>query len=195
MRRLLIVSIVATAVLFLPVFAQSMYVGVKTCARCHNSEEQGKAVHMWQTSKHAEAYRSLNTHSESEARKLGDLELWIVEIGRGVRYGLPKPAKESKECLPCHTTAFGADARLIAPSFDPKDGVQCESCHGPGSAHAEAMTVKDRGRAPAGLTRYEDERAIKAQCRTCHEGTCGDFDFAEMWPRIRHSVRDLRQRN
>lgn len=194
MRRPLIWSLVSTLALFLPVHAQGIYVGAKTCARCHASDEHGKAFQTWQTSKHAEAYRTLKTHSENEARKLEDLKLWIVEIGRGVKYGLPKPAAESKECLPCHTTAFGVDAKLVAPSFDPKDGVQCESCHGPGSAHAEAMTAKGGGRAPAGLRHYADERAIKAQCTTCHEGTCGDFEFTEMWPRIRHSMPDPRPR-
>ncbi len=192
MRRPVIWSIAAIAVLSFPVHAQNKYVGVKTCARCHEKDEPGNASHLWRASKHAEAYRSLKTHSESEARKCQDLELWIVEIGRGVKYGLPRPAAESKECLPCHATAFGVDAQLIEPSFDPKDGVQCESCHGPGSAHAEAHTVKNGGKAAAGLRHYEDERAIRAQCRTCHEGTCGDFDFAGMWPKIRHSPADRR---
>jgi len=129
----------------------------------------------------------LRTHSESEARKCQDLELWIVEIGRGVKYGLPRPAAESKECLPCHVTAFGADAQSLAPSFDRQDGVQCESCHGPGSAHVEARTRKDEVKSMDGLIRYDDERAIKARCVTCHEGTCGDFDFERMWPKIKHA--------
>ena len=189
MRQPLIWSIAALTILSLPAHAQDKYVGAKTCARCHSADENGNAFHQWQTSKHAGAYRTLKTHSEGTARKCGDLELWIVEIGRGAKYGLPRPAAESKECLPCHVTAFGADPQILAPSFDPQDGVQCESCHGPGSAHAEARAAKDGGNAAAGLKRYEDKRAIKAQCRTCHEGTCGDFDFAVMWPKVRHSLQ------
>ncbi len=188
MGRALIWSIAAAVFLSFPAHAQNKYVGVRTCARCHNTPEKGNAFHLWQTSKHAGATRDLQTHSESEPRKCQDLELWIVEIGRGVKYGLPRPAVESKECLPCHTTAFGADAQLIAPSFDPKDGVQCESCHGPGSAHVEAQSQKESGKASAGFKHFEDERAIQTQCGTCHEGTCGDFDFAKMWPTIKHSV-------
>jgi Cytochrome c554 and c-prime len=187
MRQRLIESIAAIALLSLPLHAQTGYVGVRTCARCHSLEEQGNAFLRWQTSKHAEAYGTLKTHSESEARKCQGLELWIAEIGRGVKYGLPRRATESKECLPCHTTAFGVDAHALAPSFDPTDGVQCESCHGPGSAHAEAMAARSGGKGAAGLRRYEDERAIQAQCKTCHEGTCGDFDFATMWPKVQHS--------
>ncbi len=188
MRRIILWIIALTAALALPLHAQSRYVGVKACARCHAAEAPEGAVHLWQTSRHAEAYRTLQTHTESQARKCQDLELWIVEIGRGVKYGLPRPAAESKECLPCHVTGFGADAKQVAASFDPQDGVQCESCHGPGSAHAEAAEVRDGGRPAEGLKLYEDERAIEARCRTCHEGTCGDFDFAAMWPRIRHTA-------
>lgn len=187
MRPLSLWSLAALAVLSLPAHAQGGFVGVKVCARCHDKDGQRSPLHLWRTSKHADAYATLQAHSESEARKCQDLELWIVEIGRGVKYGLPRPAAESKECLPCHTTAFGVGPQLIAPSFDPKDGVQCESCHGPGSAHAEAMTAKDSARAAAGLARYDDDRAIEARCRTCHEGTCGDFDFSAMWPRIEHA--------
>lgn len=181
-------SIATFMVLSLPASAQLRYVGAKACAQCHDAAQQGDAFHRWQTSRHAQAYRTLTTHTESEPRRCQDLELWIVELGRGVKYGLPKPAGESEECLPCHMTAFGADPQLIASSFDPKDGVQCESCHGPGSAHVEARAAKDGGKATAGLRHYEDERAIKALCRNCHEGTCGDFDFARMWPTIKHSA-------
>lgn len=185
MHRPLVFGLAAVAVLPFSVHAQSRFVGVKTCARCHQAEPESP-FHLWQASKHAGAYRTLQTHSESEPRKCRDLDLWIVEIGRGVRYGLPRPAPESRECLPCHTTAFGLDRRLVAPSFDPKDGVQCESCHGPGSAHAESAALEGAN-ARAGLRRFPDERAVQALCRTCHEGTCGDFDFARMWPKVKHT--------
>jgi len=189
MRLPLIWTVAAIAVLPLPAHAQNKYVGAKTCARCHSTGQQRDAFHSWQTSKHAQAYRALAAGSEGEPRKCGDLELWIVEIGRGVKYGLPKPAPESKECLPCHVTAFGSEPQQIAASFDPKDGVQCESCHGPGSAHVEARTANESTKVDPGLKKLGDEAAIRAQCGTCHEGTCGDFDFAKMWPTIKHSSR------
>ncbi|MBI5709394.1 MAG: hypothetical protein HZC42_03695 [Candidatus Eisenbacteria bacterium] len=172
--------------------ARSRYVGVKTCARCHDAGGQASAVRLWQMSKHAQAYAGLKAHTESAPRTCGDLEMWIVEHGRGMKYGLPHPAVESKECLPCHVTGFGADPLSVAPSFDPKDGVQCESCHGPGSAHVEAMSAANGAKgatAPASaLKHYGDEHAIQAWCVRCHEGTCGDFDFATMWPRIKHAT-------
>jgi len=187
MRPSLCWHLAALAVLSLPVHAQNQYVGVETCAECHDTNTPGNTIHAWRSSQHAAAYQTLRLHSEKEPRECQGLQLWIVDSGRGVRYGLPRPAHESKECLPCHTTAFGAGPQLLAPAFDPKAGVQCESCHGPGSAHVQAMAAKDHGNAAAGLERYEDERTIEARCRACHEGTCGDFDFGAMWPKIRHS--------
>ena len=186
MRQKLIWSIITLPFLSLPATAQNQFVGVKVCARCHDAGGEGSAVHRWQTSRHAGAYRALITHSESKPRSCQDLELWIVEIGRGAKYGLPRPASESKECLPCHTAAFGAGSQLLAASFDPKDGVQCESCHGPGSAHVEARAANRIEPATAGFRRFEGERAIQARCQGCHEGTCGDFDFATAWSRIAH---------
>ena len=187
MRLPLIWTLGAIAALSLPVHAQNKYVGAKTCVPCHGRGQQQDASHVWQTSKHAQAYHVLAANSESEPRKCGELELWVVEIGRGTKYGLPRPAAESKECLPCHVTAFGSGPQQIASSFDPKDGVQCESCHGPGSAHVEDKATNASRKSDSGLKVFGDETAIKAQCRTCHEGTCGDFDFAKMWPAIRHS--------
>lgn len=178
---------------------QNKYVGAKKCATCHNTDKQGNPFQVWQTSTHAGAFRTLaNVSAEKDARH----GLWIVTMGRGDRYGLPTPANESKYCLPCHATAVGADAQLTAPSFDLKDGVQCESCHGPGSAHAEVETIKAKRKAipadevaaaleiakAAVLKRYPNEKEIEAQCTTCHDGMCGDFNFAEMWPKIKHSA-------
>jgi len=183
----LVVLMTALAVLPFPVEGESRFVGVKTCRRCHDGEGRGNAVRKWEASHHAQALSTLKAHTENAARMCQDLPLWIVEIGRGVRYGLPRPAAESKECLPCHATAFGAAKQSVAPSFEPKDGVQCESCHGPGSAHVEAASAAQGAKAAAGLRRFEDQRAIEELCRTCHDGTCGDFDFAAMWPKVRHS--------
>ena len=183
----LVVLTTVLAVLSFPVEGQSRFVGVKTCRQCHDSDERGNAVRKWEASNHARALSTLKAHTEAAPRMCQDLALWIVEIGRGVRYGLPRPAAESKECLPCHVTAFGAATRSVAPSFESKNGVQCESCHGPGSAHVEAASAAQGAKAAAGLRRFEDQHAIEELCRTCHDGTCGDFDFASMWPKVRHS--------
>lgn len=178
---------------------QNKYVGAKKCAACHGTEAQGNPFHVWQTSLHASAFRTLANVSVDKDERHG---LWVIKMGRGDRYGLPTPATESKYCLPCHATAYGVGVQLTAPSFDLMEGVQCEACHGPGSAHAEVETIKAKRKAipaeevvgaleiakAAVLKRYRHEQEIEAQCKTCHNGMCGDFNFAEMWPKIKHPL-------
>jgi hypothetical protein len=166
------------------------YVGAKACAACHSSGGNGpNPFQVWRTSRHAEAFKTLVSCTENQARDLGDLKLWVVRMGNGEQYGLPNPAQESKHCLPCHITGFGLDKRLLGPSFDMKDGIQCESCHGPESAHVAAKTADPSTETAAPPKRSIEESAIKAKCLTCHNGTCGQFDFATAWPKVKHSAR------
>jgi len=168
----------------------SSFVGAKACAACHDSGgERENPFRVWQASRHSGAFRSLASSTENQARDLGDLKLWVVRMGNSEQYGLPNPAQESKHCLPCHATGFGVSPKLLGPSFDLKDGIQCESCHGPGSAHVEARTAAKNTEASVPLKQYKDENAIRARCSTCHNGTCGEFDFATAWPKIKHSAR------
>jgi hypothetical protein len=188
MRRALISSLAVISILPFHAHAQSKFVGVKTCAQCHDSSTLGNAMATWQASPHARAFATLEKNCEPKPRQLGDLSLWIVKMSHGERYGLPTPATEAKECLPCHSTGFGAGSQLVAASFDRTAGVQCESCHGPGSAHVEAMSAKGVVPVASGLKQYSDKAAIQAYCARCHDGTCGTLDFATMWPKIEHRM-------
>lgn len=47
--------------------------------------------------------------------------------------GRPIASFEAKTCFACHTNNISADLATITP------GVGCESCHGPGRAHIQAM--------------------------------------------------------
>lgn len=51
---------------------------------------------------------------------------------------LPAQYQADKKCLECHTTGYGTPTgfQTAAASADLK-GTTCESCHGPGSKHAE----------------------------------------------------------
>ena len=81
-----------------------------------------------------------------------------------------KPEEQTNaECLECHAT--GGKAEL--------PGVQCESCHGPGSEYKSMKIMKDREAAAAAGLLLPDE----STCRSCHEGAPHDqkaFDFASM---------------
>jgi len=170
--------------------ASPRYVGVKVCASCHASGEAGApdAIGLWGKSKHAAAYQALVSSTEPQSRDMQGFRLWVVTMGNGERYGLPNPAQESKHCLPCHRTGFGAAPRLLGSEFSPADGVQCESCHGPGSLHVEARRT-GRAEEIIPFKKYADEAGVKARCLSCHNGTCGEFVFEAAWPRVKHSFQ------
>jgi len=149
--------------------AQNKYVGVKMCKACHQSEKKGNQFGVWQKSMHAQAMKTLSTDTAQAIAKVK---------------GLKTNAAESKECLECH--AITADAKFIA------DGVQCESCHGAGSAYKSMPIMKDKAKAiKAGLTEFKDEAATEKLCRSCHNEkspTNKEFKFKEMWAKIKHSI-------
>lgn len=155
--------------------AQNKYVGVKMCAPCHRSAKQGKQFDIWKGSKHAEAYKALTSAKADEIAK---------------SKGFKTKAAETPECLECHTVT--ADAKLFAKTFDVKDGVQCEKCHGAGSKYKSISTMKNQDKAvAAGLHIWKTDAEIETLCKTCHNDkspTHKAFDFKEMWPKIKHMI-------
>ncbi len=74
-------------------------------------------------------------------------------------------AERNPECLPCHTTGYGRSGGFQGHRSTPHmEGVQCESCHGPGSGHPP-----DAGAEGA---------AGEGNCRRCHDaGNSPDFSY------------------
>jgi hypothetical protein len=154
--------------------AANKYVGVKTCSMCHKATT-GNQFAIWQKTKHSGAYNTLKTPKADEIAKAK---------------GLKKPAADSPECLECHVV--NADAAMADKTFDMKDGVQCEVCHGAGSAYKAMPIMKDKAKAiAAGLTEYKDAAAIEAKCKSCHNEkspTKKVFDFKTAWESIKHPM-------
>ena len=129
------------------------YVGVAECARCHDD-----AAAFWTQTKHARAYHTLLTVEK----------------------------QFSLDCIRCHVTGWqqpGGVCRIDrthvgGPGFDGKgigrQDVQCEDCHGPGSAHVKdetAATIQPEVPGPA--------------CMRCHEAANSPhFDDAKYRPYI-----------
>ncbi len=157
---------------------QYKYVGAAGCKTCHKTKKSGNQYGIWMESKHAKAYETLKSE---EAAKIAQEK------------GLDKPAYEAPECLKCHVTAYDVDKALLGRKYKMEDGVQCESCHGPGSAYKKKKIMKDRQLAIAnGLNPIlvEDGTAEK-QCKTCHNEespTFKGFNFKERWEQIKHPV-------
>ncbi|MBF8247892.1 MAG: cytochrome c554 [Bacteroidetes bacterium] len=177
MRKFLLMLIAGMLVLPFSVQAQNKYIGVKMCKMCHQTEKQGKQFDVWQKSKHAGAFKTLTTAKANEVAKAK---------------GLSKPAAESPECLECNVSNFNMDAKIVEKSFDFKDGVQCETCHGAGSKYKDLATMKSREKSvAAGMREFKDNAATEAHCKTCHNEkspSYKEFKFDEMWAKIKHSV-------
>ncbi len=147
----------------------SNYLGAEKCKTCHQPEKKGNQYKKWQESKHAKAFATLGS---PEAKKLAKEK------------GIDDPQKSDK-CLKCHVTAFGVPAEHLAKGFDPKLGVQCESCHGPGEKHFKARMVAAMKETAADKDKYRpipaDEIATLSMlktCLTCHNEESPSFkDF------------------
>jgi hypothetical protein len=154
------------------------YVGVKKCKTCHKKELIGDQYGKWQEAQHSKALETLKGEEAAEIAK---------------EQGITGPASESEKCLKCHVTAYGADAS----AFDKKplkaaDGVQCESCHGPGSAYKKKKTMSDRDKSvAAGMWEPGKDEKI---CTACHndESPTWDaekgFDYEKRKEEIAHPI-------
>ena len=83
---------------------------------------------------------------------------------------LRKSEQESlPACVKCHVTGYERDGGFIDYELTPEmAGVQCESCHGPGSNHAADSSIDMLKNGGAEL------------CRQCHtEGQDPRFEFEE----------------
>ena len=147
------------------------YIGVKKCVTCHKSKKQGEQKAIWEKSNHANTYKQLSSkESMAKAKALG----------------VEDPIK-SEKCLSCHAPEFDKTA-LFQKNFKIEEGVQCETCHGAGSAYKKKKIMQDREKAVANGLIIADEKS----CLTCHVKDNpehkGTFDYKTAWDKIKHSV-------
>jgi len=114
-------------------------------ARCAECHDESMPV--YRSTKHAHAYATL------------------VEAGK--QYHL--------NCIGCHVTgAYQPGGVCRVDKIEGRENVGCESCHGPGSTHAEDPSVKNIARKPE-----------KQACEGCHNHeNSPNFDFARYLPQI-----------
>lgn len=180
LKKVIAISLVVTLTyLIIPtnLFAQANgFEGTQVCGMCHKTEKQGQQLKIWQESKHAQAYKVLTT---PEADKIA------------AEKGFKTKAAETKECLKCHASGYDVDKALIGAKFKVEDGVQCETCHGAGSAYKSMAVMKNREEAiKKGLTAFDKDN-IEKHCVTCHNNespTFKEFKFNERWEKIAHKV-------
>jgi YVTN family beta-propeller protein len=138
------------------------FTGVMACAACHTGPMFNFQFSQWRLSKHAQAYAVLATPKSFEMAKAE---------------GVSGDPQKAGQCLKCHTTGASHEVASLLKGFDSRDGVQCESCHGPGSEYSPEAIMRDKAGARAkGLWEVNAKT-----CLPCHENAHGkkfDYDVA-----------------
>jgi hypothetical protein len=162
------------------------WVGVEKCRTCHGKELMGNQVATWQAGPHRRAYETLSSPES----------LAIAEA-----LGLIQAPAETDACLDCHLSAHAVPPVRIAHPLERADGVQCESCHGPGRDYRKKKIMSKRKTAERkGLFDPARDAAI---CTACHnensptfapsryelaDGSASGFDFELAKRRILHEI-------
>ncbi len=150
------------------------FIGAEACGMCHKTEKQGSQLSIWQNSKHSKAYETLKTEKANQIAK-----------GKGFQ----TLAVETPECLKCHTSGYNVDASLLGKKFKVEDGVQCETCHGPGSDYKDMKVMKDKELAiKNGLIMHDKLQDFCTGCHNVESPTFVDINVDEAWQKIKHSV-------
>lgn len=150
------------------------YIGIDNCTVCHKTETQGKQLDIWKNSKHSKAFETLTTSKADSIAKAK---------------GFTTPAAKTEDCLKCHASGYNVDATLIGKKFKVEDGVQCETCHGPGSDYKAPAIMKNREEAiKNGLVVHTDGEAYCKSCHNAQSPTFVAFNYEESWNLIKHPI-------
>jgi len=109
-----------------------VYVGARACGTCHNGPGMGDQYSKWKLSKHAKAFAVLSLPESREITRIS---------------GLKGDPWKQPVCLGCHSTASTAEDWEKDDDFHAEDGLQCESCHGPGSEYMAEDVMRNRAEA------------------------------------------------
>lgn len=171
--KLIIVLLFSSLILANGPAEKHAFVGADKCGMCHKSDKQGKQLTIWQNSAHAKAYKTLQS---DEANKIAKDK------------GFKTAAAETEACLKCHASGYEKDAQITG-KFKVEDGVQCETCHGPGSDYQAMKVMKDPKLAVQnGLVMHDDKEKFCTQCHNKQSPTFKGFDYGKFWAKIQHPI-------
>lgn len=149
------------------------YIGVDKCAAtCHKGDSKGNQLSIWQDSKHSKAYESLLTP---------------VSDSIATAWGSTTSAAETPQCLKCHVLGTDLSTANLSETFDKTQGVQCETCHGPGSEYKKLSIMKDKALAiENGLIVPSTKEAFCTGCHNSESPFYKEFNYDEFWAKIQH---------
>jgi hypothetical protein len=127
--RVVLATAVVLALAGPPSGAEPSYVGAKKCKMCHLKQYKS-----WEETLMARSFEVLKPGARADEKTKAGLD----------------PAADytaDPECLPCHTTGYGKPGGFESVETTPNLlGIQCESCHGPGSEYLaeDKMSLKNK---------------------------------------------------
>jgi 2',3'-cyclic-nucleotide 2'-phosphodiesterase (5'-nucleotidase family) len=144
------------------------FIGTARCKSCHSD-----AYDVWKNSKHAHAYQTL------------------------VDAKHPSMRQYDGECVVCHVTGFTYKTGYTDENTTPRlKDVGCESCHGPGSAHANdpdnpkwhaLMNPWKFNPKETAAQKAIRELEIDKACQKCHDPENDmNWAFEKRWPQVIH---------
>ena len=147
------------------------YVGNEVCGTCHAREYK-----KWLGTRHSRSWVMLGMTEKADR----------VKSYFNVKSLTPQ---NSAICLQCHGTAADTPPEFRLPTFHVEEGVQCETCHGPGEEYVPEAVMKNKQEAISlGL-----RMPTKEVCLNCHKTKPSHefmnkkpFDFEEMYKKIAH---------
>jgi len=135
------------------------YVGAGKCMVCHKKELMGNQFATWKRGPHYQAYSTLQSESSIAIAK---------------ERGLVVAPSEASECLICHVTLQSVPPERMAYPVELKNGVECESCHGPGKDYRKKTIMSDvKDARKNGLWDAGGDEGI---CLACHNSQSPTFD-------------------
>lgn len=164
------------------------YIGSSQCKVCHDKKPEGAQYSVWKQMKHAHAFEALKT---DDAKKAAEAR------------GITKPPHEAPECVKCHVTGYDLEKMAAPAKIKPEEGIQCETCHGPGEFHvADGRDVMFKKKTAeevdwmANLVKVEEKICLKCHNEesptwnpeqfTKEDGTKVGFDFEQAKKIIAH---------
>jgi hypothetical protein len=127
--RALTLAILASLVCAASAVAAPSYVGATKCRACHL-----KQFTSWQRTRMALSFDLLKPGVKSAEKKAAGLNPTVDYT-------------TDATCLPCHTTGYLQPGGFVSVKATPNlVGIQCESCHGPGSDYLAKgkMTIDNK---------------------------------------------------
>lgn len=97
------------------------FIGVDRCKNCHSVKFRGDQYGIWKKSMHS---KSMFTLTNNKA----------IEYAKKNNQTIPQ---KNENCLKCHSSTKEKNLKYFEPSFNFDDGIQCETCHNPGSEYSK----------------------------------------------------------